>query len=105
MKHFKKIFALLAAMMMALAFVACSSDDDDPSVVAKLSIDVSGDESAFITFYDDGTFLAEDTEEGESYSYKGTYTGDVTKEGETISLDYGDGELVTYTVRDGKLVG
>ena len=33
MKKLLKVSAFLAAMMLALTFVACSSDDDEPSVV------------------------------------------------------------------------
>lgn len=71
MKKLLKISAFLAAMMLALSFVACSSDDDDePSVVTTWT----SEETMTLRFLDDGSFNVTMSELGTVA--KGTYTGD-----------------------------
>lgn len=90
MKKFAKISAVLAALVLALAFIGCSSDDDDddPEVVKVVTWkSEDGTEKEKITFYDDNTFVCEwSSEEEGSGSYKGTYSGDPTKDGNEITL-------------------
>ena len=63
MRKFAKISAVLAAMVLALAFVGCKDDDDDdddPSVVtAWYSAEDGATETVY--FYDDSTFKLEAT--------------------------------------------
>ena len=57
MRKFAKISAVLAAMVLALAFVGCKDDDDDDddqSVVTTWAISEDG-YKAVLTFYDNGT--------------------------------------------------
>ncbi len=88
MKKFAKISAVLAAMVLALAFVGCKDDDDDdddPSVVTTWAYTIEDEgESATSTlyFYDDNTFKMTYSEGAITVTgTTGTYTGDTTKDG------------------------
>ena len=88
MRKFAKISAVLAAMVLALAFVGCKDDDDDDqSVVTTWYCEA---ESSTVYFYDDGSVKAELG--GETYS--GSYSGDTTKD--IIDTKY------EITITDGK---
>ena len=80
MRKFAKISAVLAAMVLALAFVGCK-DDDDPSVVtAWYSAEDGATETVY--FYDDSTFKLEATmNKVTMVGATGTYSGDTTKDG------------------------
>lgn len=78
MKKLLKVSAFLAAMMLALTFVACSSDDDEPSVVTTWNAG-EGAEAMVLKFLDDGSFNVTMGELGTVA--KGTYTGDTTRDG------------------------
>lgn len=78
MKKLLKVSAFLAAMMLALTFVACSSDDDEPSVVTTWNAG-EGAEAMELKFLDDDSFNVTMGELGTVA--KGTYTGDTTKDG------------------------
>ena len=84
MRKFAKISAVLAAMVLALAFVGCKDDDDDdddPSVVtAWYSAEDGATETVY--FYDDSTFKLEVTmNKVTMVGATGTYSGDTTKDG------------------------
>ena len=84
MRKFAKISAVLAAMVLALAFVGCKDDDDDdddPSVVtAWYSAEDGATETVY--FYDDSTFKLEATmNKVIMVGATGTYSGDTTKDG------------------------
>ena len=84
MRKFAKISAVLAAMVLALAFVGCKDDDDDdddPSVVtAWYSAEDGATETVY--FYDDSTFKLEATmNKVTMVGATGTYSGDTTKDG------------------------
>ena len=84
MRKFAKISAVLAAMVLALAFVGCKDDDDDdddPSVVtAWYSAKDGATETVY--FYDDSTFKLEATmNKVTMVGATGTYSGDTTKDG------------------------
>lgn len=96
MKKFAKISAVLAALVLAVAFIGCSSDDDDddPEVV-KVVTQVWGDKKECYdkyTFYDDGTVVNEWSDEEDSDSCKGTYSGDPTKDGSKVIINNGEDE-------------
>ena len=89
MRKFAKISAVLAAMVLAIAFVGCKDDDDDdddPSVVTTwYTQEVDEDDDSVMTetiyFYDDSTFKVVDSSEGVNINFAtGTYTGDTTKD-------------------------
>ena len=84
MRKFAKISVVLAAMVLALAFVGCKDDDDDdddPSVVtAWYSAEDGATETVY--FYDDSTFKLEATmNKVTMVGATGTYSGDTTKDG------------------------
>ena len=83
-RKFAKISAVLAAMVLALAFVGCKSDDDDdddPSVVTAW-YNTEDDVTQTIYFYDDGTFKVEATMGSVTMvGATGVYSGDTTKNG------------------------
>ena len=86
MRKFAKISAVLAAMVLAVAFAGCKSDDDDddPSVVTTWSsYDSSNSSNRYdFYFYDDNTFKSTHSVSGITYEHlSGTYTGDTTKDG------------------------
>ena len=93
MRKFAKISAVLAAMVLALAFVGCKDDDDDdddPSVVTTwYCTEEDEDDGSVVTenvyFYDDSTFKVVDSSEGVNVTAAtGTYTGDTTKDGNVV---------------------
>ena len=91
MRKFAKISAVLAAMVLALAFVGCKDDDDDPSVVTtwyctEEETEDGISETMTLYFYDDNTFKMIFSDGSITVTYStGTYTGDTTKD-ETIKL-------------------
>ena len=93
MRKFAKISAVLAAMVLALAFVGCKDDDDDddddPSVVTTWYCTETDEDGSSATmtlyFYDDSTFKVVDSSEGVNINFAtGTYTGDTTKDGNIV---------------------
>ena len=88
MKKFAKISAVLAAMVLALAFVGCKDDDDDPSVVTTWAYtmeDEDGSATSTLYFYDDNTFKIIFSEGAITVTgATGTYTGDTTKDGNVV---------------------
>ena len=90
MRKFAKISAVLAAMVLALAFVGCKDDDDDPSVVTTwYCTETDEDDGSVVTetvyFYDDNTFKAVESSEGVNVTLAtGSYTGDTTKDGNIV---------------------
>ncbi len=98
MRKFAKISAVLAAMVLALAFVGCKDDDDDdPSVVTTWAISEEG-YKAVLTFYDNGTAKLEGSYEEGGFSETGKYSGDTTKDGEIV-IFYDDGETGTAVIK------
>ena len=93
MRKFAKISTVLAAMVLALAFVSCKDDDDDdddPSVVTTwYCTETDEDDGSVVTetvyFYDDNTFKAVESSEGVNVTLAtGSYTGDTTKDGNIV---------------------
>ena len=93
MRKFAKISAVLAAMVLALAFVGCKDDDDDdddPSVVTTwYCTEEDEDDGSVVTetlyFYDDSTFKMVMSSEGVNVTAAtGTFTGDTTKDGNIV---------------------
>ncbi|WP_297647233.1 hypothetical protein [uncultured Treponema sp.] len=90
MRKFAKISAVLAAMVLALAFVGCKDDDDDddPSVITTWYCTEEDDGSVVtetVYFYDDSTFKVVESSEGVNITFMtGTYTGDTTKDGNVV---------------------
>ncbi len=90
MRKFAKILAVLAATVLALAFVGCKNDDDDddgPGVVTEWSCTKNAGDGVVATmtfyFYDDNSFKLEGTNGSETLTAAtGTYSGDTTKDGE-----------------------
>ncbi|HAZ96056.1 MAG TPA: hypothetical protein DCW73_02145, partial [Treponema sp.] len=82
--------AVLAAMVLALAFVGCKDDDDDddPSVITTWYCTEEDDGSVVtetVYFYDDSTFKVVESSEGVNITFMtGTYTGDTTKDGNVV---------------------
>ena len=74
MKSLTKIASVMLALFLALCFVSCKKG---PAEVASFKGTIEGEE-LIITFYDDAT-ISYGTSEG---SVGGTYTGDVSKDGE-----------------------
>ncbi|WP_276779259.1 hypothetical protein [Treponema succinifaciens] len=69
MRKFAKISAVLAAMVLALAFAGCKSDDDDDDDAKPIqAIVINGD---VVTLYDDGTVIVKASDGTTS---NGTYT-------------------------------
>ncbi len=92
MKSIKKILFIMAALAATLAFVSCSSGDDDPSTVAVYKCTEDG-ATVTITFYDDDTWKMVAEYEGEVVeSGNGTYKGDPTKDGTITLTGYGENE-------------
>ena len=83
MRKFAKISAVLAAMVLTLAFVGCKDDDDDDDssiVTAWYSAEDGATETVY--FYDDSTFKLEATmNKVTMVGATGTYSGDTTKDG------------------------
>ncbi len=103
MKGIKKYLFIMAALAAVFGFVACSDEDDDPSVVAVYKATDDG-ATLTITFLDDDTWsLVGETEGQKATGAEGTYTGDPSKDTSTSNI-------VTITIKkfaddeDGKLV-
>ena len=82
MRKFAKISAVLAAMVLALAFVGCKDDDDDDPSVVKAWYSAKDGATETVYFYDDSTFKLEATmNKVTMVGATGTYSGDTTKDG------------------------
>ena len=84
MRKFAKISAVLAAMVLAIAFVGCKDDDDDDDDPSVVTAWYSAEDGATKTvyFYDDSTFKLEATmNKVTMVGATGTYSGDTTKDG------------------------
>ena len=98
MKKITKITGLLAALLILLCFVSCkqnAASTSEPNFLVSFKgfVGYPNPEDITLSFFDDASFTW-GTAEG---SVKGSYTGDVTKDGEgtlklsadSQSLDYG----------------
>ncbi len=101
MRKFAKISAVLAAMVLALAFVGCKDDDDDDDDQSVVTTWTASEEyyKVVLTFYDNGTvkFEVSKDEEGD-FSETVKYSGDTTKDGEIV-ITYDDGETETVVIK------
>mgnify|MGYP004540790481 CR=1 FL=1 len=108
MRKFAKISAVLAAMVFALAFAGCKSDDDDDDAKPIQAIVINGD---VVTLYDDGTVIIKASDGTTS---NGTYTkadgkivikdskGNTTEAKSTTDGKVDTSEPVTIKDKDGK---
>ena len=108
MRKFAKISAVLAAMVLALAFAGCKSDDDDDDAKPIQAIVINGD---VVTLYDDGTVIVKASDGTTS---NGTYTkadgkivikdskGNTTEAKSTTDGKVDTSEPVTIKDKDGK---
>ncbi|WP_288569500.1 hypothetical protein [uncultured Treponema sp.] len=109
MRKFAKISAVLAAMVLALAFAGCKSDDDDYDDAKPIqAIVINGD---VVTLYDDGTVIIKASDGTTS---NGTYTkadgkivikdskGNTTEAKSTTDGKVDTSEPVTIKDKDGK---
>ena len=109
MRKFAKISAVLAAMVLALAFAGCKSDDDDDDDAKSIqAIVINGD---VVTLYDDGTVIIKASDGTTS---NGTYTkadgkivikdskGNTTEAKSTTDGKVDTSEPVTIKDKDGK---
>ena len=109
MRKFAKISAVLAAMVLALAFAGCKSDDDDDDDAKPIqAIVINGD---VVTLYDDGTVIVKASDGTTS---NGTYTkadgkivikdskGNTTEAKSTTDGKVDTSEPVTIKDKDGK---
>ena len=109
MRKFAKISAVLAAMVLALAFAGCnSSSDDDDDAKPIQAIVINGD---VVTLYDDGTVIIKASDGTTS---NGTYTkadgkivikdskGNTTEAKSTTDGKVDTSEPVTIKDKDGK---
>ncbi|MCR5761754.1 MAG: hypothetical protein K6G00_00050 [Treponema sp.] len=92
MKCFSKVAAILAALMLACAFIACSNDtSDDKTVVATFSNSQTITETSTVyTFYSDNTVSIKDVEGTETHTYSGSpeaTSGTVTIGSYTITIN------------------
>lgn len=82
MKNLTKIASVMLALFLALCFVSCKKDaEESANVVVAFKADsatIAGNGELILTFYDDGSFEWKETDG----SFKATYTGDITKDGE-----------------------
>lgn len=93
MKKFVKLTAVFAALVLALScFVACSSDDDDESVLAGLWIDEDG-----YGLYIVGNKMCEAYHEGDKYYYIEEYAIEFTVSGNEITAKFETDEGQQYT--------
>ena len=96
MKNLTKILVLFLTAFMILGFISCKKDaEESANVVVAFKADsakLAGDGELILTFYDDGSFEWKQTEG----SFKGTYTGDITKDGDgKLKCNIG-GQVVEY---------
>lgn len=82
MKNLTKILVLFLTAFMILGFISCKKDaEESANVVVAFKADsaaIAGNRELILTFYDDGSFEWKQTDG----SFKATYTGDITKDGE-----------------------
>ena len=95
MRKFAKISAVLAAMVLALAFAGCKSDDDDDDDAKSIQTFVHSGED--VTLYDDGTFISK-TSDGTTSN--GTYT---KADGKTVIKDSKGNTTEAKSTTDGKV--
>ena len=95
MRKFAKISAVLAAMVLALAFASCKSDDDDDDDAKSIqAIVINGD---VVTLYDDGTVIVK---ESDGKTSKGTYT---KADGKIVITDSEGNTAEAKSTSDGKV--
>ena len=95
MRKFAKISAVLAAMVLALAFAGCnSSSDDDDDAKPIQAIVINGD---VVTLYDDGTVIIKASDGTTS---KGTYT---KADGKIVIKDSKGNTTEAKSTSDGKV--
>ena len=94
MRKFAKISAVLAAMVLALAFASCKSDDDDDDAKSIQAIVINGD---VVTLYDDGTVIIKASDGTTS---KGTYT---KADGKIVIKDSKGNTTEAKSTSDGKV--
>ena len=93
MRKFAKISAVLAAMVLALAFAGCNSDDDDDAKPIQ-AIVINGD---VVTLYDDGTVIIKASDGTTS---NGTYT---KADGKIVIKDSEGKSIEAKSTSDGKV--
>ena len=93
MRKFAKISAVLAAMVLALAFAGCKSDDDDDAKPIQ-AIVINGD---VVTLYDDGTVIIKASDGTTS---NGTYT---KADGKIVIKDSKGNTIEAKSTSDGKV--
>ena len=95
MRKFAKISAVLAAMVLALAFAGCKSDDDDDDDAKPIqAIVINGD---VVTLYDDGTVIIKASDGTTS---NGTYT---KADGKIVIKDTKGNTTEAKSTSDGKV--
>ena len=95
MRKFAKISAVLAAMVLALAFASCKSDDDDDDDAKPIqAIVINGD---VVTLYDDGTVIIKASDGTTS---NGTYT---KADGKIVIKDSKGNTTEAKSTSDGKV--
>ena len=95
MRKFAKISAVLAAMVLALAFAGCKSDDDDDDDAKPIqAIVINGD---VVTLYDDGTVIVKASDGTTS---NGTYT---KADGKIVIKDSKENTTEAKSTTDGKV--
>ena len=94
MRKFAKISAVLAAMVLALAFVGCKSDDDSDDAKPIQAIVINGD---VVTLYDDGTVIIKASDGTTS---NGTYT---KADGKIVIKDSKGNTTEAKSTPDGKV--
>ena len=101
MRKFAKISAVLAAMVLALAFVGCKSDDDDDDDAKPIqAIVINGD---VVTLYDDGSSSTKNILAGKTYYSIDFEKVEYTSESKEAKIRVGmfafdsNGQKVKYT--------
>ena len=95
MRKFAKISAVLAAMVLALAFAGCKSDDDDDDDAKPIqTIVIKGDD---VTLYDDGTVIVK---KSDGKTSKATYT---KADGKIVIKDSEGNSIEAKSTSDGKV--
>ena len=94
MRKFAKISAVLAAIILALAFVGCKNDDDDDDAKPIQAIVINGD---VVTLYDDGTVIIKASDGTTS---NGTYT---KADGKIVIKDGKGNTTEAKSTSDGKV--
>lgn len=100
MKSIKKIILGVTALVATLCFISCKPEPEPEPVteVAKYYYSVSA-----ITFYSDGAFVYEISSGSLSSKGKGTYSGDLSKNGE-IKLNVTEIESSGQTVPNNDII-